>query len=842
MTKVYGNHQAWINRAIATCAKRNLTCLNEAVRPWFKINPVLINQIALKNKSVIEFRDNKYYLNRIISLVPASVEVDVPVILKQFLNNFGDENLEGCRQLINQPEFDVNYIFTQNELKTKLLNFPITQSTSTQNILHLIARLGKQWSLPLITSILDRGVNIDLPNSDGWTVLMMAACHSNNTSSLETVKVLILAGAKLDLQNKGDCTALMKAAGNSKNTSSLETVETLISAGAKLDLQDIEGYTALISAARYSTDTSSLETVETLISAGAKLDIQNKYGWTALITASLHSKTSSSLETVRLLISAGANLDLQNKDGSTALISASCYSTSTSSLETVETLISAGANLDLQSKNGSTALMIAACYSNNTSSLETVKALIRAGANLDLPNIDGTTALYLAARDSNGTSSLETVRLLISFGAKLDIQNKYGWTALITASLHSKTSSSLETVRLLISAGANLDLQNNEGKTALMKACDYKNTNSSFEIVELLIGAGTNLDLKTEDGLTALMLTRCPKIKTLIGKALFSNECFQNHAKFVQDYDQSFEKLRTQFESDLDEAKTKTILYNVSKINKLNDEGVVASASAGAGVGADGMGSRVCDICRDNCLNLLKCSCDDCGVICGACLTWYLEADPKLIPVSRQKVAGVYCLISQRHVFMVSQLIRTLMSLEPNREDQLEKLEATIQERYFTEQLDARQIIAKAEALENFRAQGQISSMVQAIENSILCDACPNCQRQFVSDGCEAVSCRCGFNFCNVCLVFKTRGDVHDHVLKCIQKNSLKSSIDYFISPSERNGWRSRQRCEKLRDFLNSSGIGTSDWVPILVSLFDKHKDLQPFLVLEFPEHKSSLI
>ncbi len=617
-------------------------------------------------------------------------------IFEQFLKNFREKNLDGCRQLINQPEFDINYIFTQAELSMRLPNFPVTSKsgtypigssssgTSTLNVLHLIARLGKKWSSSLITSILDRGVgvvgvavDIDLPNKDGWTALMMAACDSDNTSCLETV-------------------------------------ETLIRAGANLDIQEETGYSALMMAAGDVTD-SSLEAVKTLIRGGAKLDLQCKKGWTALMEASQYSTYKSSLEVVETLIRAGATINLQDNDGYTALMAASENAKTTSSLETVKTLILAGANLDLQTTAGWTALMLASCSSNDTSSLETVKTLILAGANLDL--------------------------------------------------------------------------QDDEGFTALDMAPD---------------------DLKTY-------------IEILIKKARLNNECSQIQAKLVQELEQSYERMQIQFESEVVEIKTQAIFCNISRIDKDKIEGL-----------------GVCDICLERQNNVMSCSQDGCGVVCGPCLTWYLEADPKLVPVSLRKVPGVYCLISPNHVFSLSHLMRSLMlmteSTEPNNHEHLEELELSLQARYFSEQSKMVQTIAKAEALESFKIHGQIATMVRTIEDTILCDVCPNCHQLFINDGCEAVSCTCGFNFCNVCLVFKTRGDVHSHVLECIQKNSLKSTDDYFLCLKERIDWRNKQRCGKLRKFLESNCKG--DLIPILVSLFDKHEDLQPFLLSEFPEYK----
>ena len=96
-------------------------------------------------------------------------------IYEQFLKNFQATNLEGCQQLINQPKFNVITDFTLKEFSDKL-NVPIlltcgssnsSNDSDTLNILQLIARLGKQWSSPLITLILDLGVDPDLQTTNG---------------------------------------------------------------------------------------------------------------------------------------------------------------------------------------------------------------------------------------------------------------------------------------------------------------------------------------------------------------------------------------------------------------------------------------------------------------------------------------------------------------------------------------------------------------------------------------------------------------------------------------------------------------------------------------------------
>ncbi len=59
-------------------------------------------------------------------------------IYELFLKNFREDNFDDCKRLINQPEFDINYIYTQDELQT----FPIESSTSSLYREDVLDRIG----------------------------------------------------------------------------------------------------------------------------------------------------------------------------------------------------------------------------------------------------------------------------------------------------------------------------------------------------------------------------------------------------------------------------------------------------------------------------------------------------------------------------------------------------------------------------------------------------------------------------------------------------------------------------------------------------------------------------
>ena len=254
---------------------------------------------------------------------------------------------------------------------------------------------------------------------------MYAVSSSDDTSSLETVKLLLVNGAEtygaLDECPTYKCQKII-----SKNIWSIiregkvKEIKWFLDNGANPNLQNNAGTTALMYASRYSNTDSNLETVKLLLDHGADLNLQSNTGWTALILSSRYSNTTSNPETVKLLLDNGANPNIQDNNGWTALISASRHSNTTSNLETVKLLLDHGANPNLQNNKGATALMFASGESHHDSTLNTVKLLLepKYKTDINLRDNTGKTVLMYAVSLSDKTSSLETVKLLLENGAE----------------------------------------------------------------------------------------------------------------------------------------------------------------------------------------------------------------------------------------------------------------------------------------------------------------------------------------------------------------------------------------------------------------------------------------
>lgn len=142
----------------------------------------------------------------------------------------------------------------------------------------------------------------DQLDKDGWTALTRAA----TSGDLPLVRSLIQGGVDLEVPGFARRTALMEAA-SARCTSA---VRILLEAGAQIEAVDQDGRTALIRAVQ----TGSASTAILLINAGAALDTQDRKGWTALMWAAMGGCTDA----VRRLVEAGADIERRDSDLGTA--------------------------------------------------------------------------------------------------------------------------------------------------------------------------------------------------------------------------------------------------------------------------------------------------------------------------------------------------------------------------------------------------------------------------------------------------------------------------------------------------------------------------------------------
>jgi ankyrin repeat protein len=263
---------------------------------------------------------------------------------------------------------------------------PNTKSTGFHLIHRLVLNTKQYPELNnYISDMIDNNHELlDIPNSAGWTPLILASRNSNTLSSEITVELLIKKQANINAQTFNGWSSVMIASQYSNSESSHNTVRMLINYNADLNLIAKNGWTALMSASGKSNTTSSDDTIKLLIDNRADPNIINVDKWCALTIASRHSNTKSSENTVKLILDAKADPNIVNVYGWSALMMASWCSNTDSSEATVKILIEAQANLNIVNKKGNwTALKLAIHHVKNGSSMNTVQMLVNAGAYLD---------------------------------------------------------------------------------------------------------------------------------------------------------------------------------------------------------------------------------------------------------------------------------------------------------------------------------------------------------------------------------------------------------------------------------------------------------------------------
>ena len=134
-----------------------------------------------------------------------------------------------------------------------------------------LSRAADANDLSTLKKLIDKGVNVNLPNRDGSTPLMLAAGRGN----AEAAQMLLRAGADVNARQPGAMNSAIQYAAELGNGA---TVRTLLSAGAYVNQVDGSGWTPLMIAMLYGRP----DVVEALLEGGANVNARSTTGWTAL--------------------------------------------------------------------------------------------------------------------------------------------------------------------------------------------------------------------------------------------------------------------------------------------------------------------------------------------------------------------------------------------------------------------------------------------------------------------------------------------------------------------------------------------------------------------------------
>jgi len=294
------------------------------------------------------------------------------------------------------------------------------------------------------------GEDINSSQSEGWTILMVAARYGY----ADMVGWLIEQGVDPNLTGIVDgATALMVAS----QVGHLPIVKHLLANKAKINQGIVNyGWTALMAASAVG----HLPIVKHLLDNNANVNQCTLVsGRTALMTAS----AAGHLPVVKHLLDNNADVNqCTMKFGRTALMTASLKG----HLPVVEYLIANNANVNQGAmNNGETALMSA----SHVGHLPVVKHLLDNNANVNQGSLDGGWTALMAASQSG---HLPVVKHLLDNNANVNQgTSDDGWTALMAAS----QSGHLPVVEYLISKKADVDQGTTDnGTTALMLASQKK--------------------------------------------------------------------------------------------------------------------------------------------------------------------------------------------------------------------------------------------------------------------------------------------------------------------------------------------------------------------------------
>jgi ankyrin repeat protein len=354
-------------------------------------------------------------------------------------------------------------------------------------LIHLSSR--KPEGFQVLKQILKLSVNVDSPNRDGHTALMIAV-QGGCTSSLRS---LLAKKANVELKDPvAGLTALHWAA---KCGSDIATAA-LIEAGSGLETRCHSGLTPLILAACEQKWTC----VQVLADSGADLSAKSIDG-----DALIHfAAQSGSIETLKFLVAHLGQGDIDARAGEKSGHQTSLHmAAETGNAECFEFLLQSGASISLKCRTGSTAHCAMMASTNDVRQ-------ILLSHNIDWSDASGclkiredgevhnNMPLHLAAATGNDTA----IKFLIEFDNVTDIDAfadpNLRFTALHLATIQGHRS----TMELLIRHGAQVGIADKAGRTSLHHAARL----GFAEIVEVLLSKDADPNVTDLHGATPASL------------------------------------------------------------------------------------------------------------------------------------------------------------------------------------------------------------------------------------------------------------------------------------------------------------------------------------------------
>ncbi len=337
--------------------------------------------------------------------------------------------------------------------------------------------------VPLLRGALDAGLNPNFRDSEGNTLLMMAAAAWGRPGL--AFQLLLERGADVNARSREGKTALMFAAASFNP----ESVRKLLDRGADIRARDRWGQTSLHWCANWyqgdlyigSKETRHAECARTLLKAGAEVNAPDKAGMTPL----MHAAAGGHGRIVSTLLEHGANANLRDRRKRSALTW--CARAGTTH-PVVSELLEAGARVGLME-----ALLLR--------DLKLARERVGVADALGGRDPCGRTVLHLAALEGD----LQLVRQLVAAGANLDARDRDENTVLMyatgaepRANVHGfryfeerPVESREELIRWLAARTGAINKTNSLGEAPLHWAIALKRP----DLVRLLVRHGANVNL-----------------------------------------------------------------------------------------------------------------------------------------------------------------------------------------------------------------------------------------------------------------------------------------------------------------------------------------------------------
>jgi ankyrin repeat protein len=341
-----------------------------------------------------------------------------------------------------------------------------------------------------VSSLLDRGADVDAVEGDGSTALHSAA----QADDLGLVEALLEAGASPNAATRFGVTPLELASNNGNRA----MIDRLVEAGADVNAVSREGQTPLMSAAL----AGRVDAVESLLAHGAKVDAAEEWrGQTALMLAA----GEGHVDVARALIAAGADPTARSKSGFTALL----FAVRNAQVDTIALLLEHGANVNDLAPDGTSALNVAVV----NAFYEAAAALLDHGADPNLPDARASplhTIAWLRKPGSTGdagvgelpqaapvpvgdVTSLELAKKLLDHGANPNVRVDWQEMRFDTVGGITRNPPGLVLGRHLLTYN---------GATAFYVAAK----NGDAELMRLLAENGADPSITNRFGITPLMV------------------------------------------------------------------------------------------------------------------------------------------------------------------------------------------------------------------------------------------------------------------------------------------------------------------------------------------------